>query len=46
MVLNVDASSPFIATNRENEISARGTDSQEGDESVVGQAVSRYINLE
>ncbi len=29
MVQNGDASSPFIATNREIEISARGTDSQD-----------------
>ncbi len=29
MALNGDASSPFIAGNRENEISSRGTDSQD-----------------
>ncbi len=41
MVLNGDASSPFIAGNRENEISARGTDSQDDYVDDFATAVSR-----
>ncbi len=41
MVLNGDASSPFIAGNREIEISARGTDSQDDYVDHFTTAVSR-----
>ncbi len=41
MVLNGDKSSPFIAGNREKEISARGTDSQNDYVDHFETAVSR-----
>ncbi len=41
MVLNGDTSYPFIAGNRENEISARSTDSQNDYVDHIATAVSR-----
>ncbi len=40
MVLYGDASSPFIAGNRENEISEHGTDSQDDYVDLIAAAVS------